>query len=274
MSGGWTVPGLAILIWIGFGILSRSVELAGPPTVYTSNDVSVPKYASQTRAFKTVARLIVPAAVLTAFVLITLRPAVNQKRYLAAISNAQYLNNPRELERRLIEFASNERWSPEPVIWLADSYRWQIIQNAKPSPGDRTKRWKETLDQIRQRSGNDAGIERIIGIQAIHLYQRWGEAETLQIAKEAFDRAATLSPADQWIAAQRSLIYQKLNQSTEAQSIGRQALALSKLGGNIERDLTRQLIYPLQVIGKAAENGPLRKDASTLLGEQVGVGKE
>ncbi|MGC6441474.1 MAG: O-antigen ligase family protein [Rubripirellula sp.] len=274
MSGGWTVPGLAILIWIGFGILSSSVELAGPPTVSTSNDVSVPKYASQNRAFKTVAQLIVSAAVLTAFVLITLRPAVNQKRYLAAISNAQYLNNPRELERRLIEFASNERWSPEPVIWLADSYRWQIIQNAKPSPGDRTKRWKETLDQIRQRSGNDAGIERIIGIQAIHLYQRWGEAETLQIAKEAFDRAAILSPADQWIAAQRSLIYQKFNQSTEALSIGRQALALSKLGGNIERDLTRQLIYPLQVIGKAAENGPLRKDASTLLGEQVGVGKE
>ncbi|MCH1497043.1 MAG: O-antigen ligase family protein [Rubripirellula sp.] len=274
MSGGWTVPGLAVLIWVGFGILSSRFESANPPTESASNNVSVSKHVSQAHTFKTAARLIVPAAVLTAFVLITLRPAVNQKRHLAAISNAQYFNNTQELERRLIEFKSNERWSPEPVIWLSDSYRWQIIQNAKPSRGDRTKRWKETLDQIRQRSGNDAGIERIIGIQAIHVYQRWGEEEMLQIAKEAFDRAAILSPADQWIAAQRSLIYQKLNQSTEAQNIARQALALSKLGGNIERDLTRQLIYPLEVIGKAAENGPLRKDASTLLAEQVGVGQE
>ena len=274
MSGGWTVPGLASLIWIGFGILSSVTENVADLTVPASLDDSVSSRDSSLPNFKPFVRLILPLVVLTAFVLISLRPAIDLQRHLSAISNAQYFNNPRELEKQLIDFASSERWSPEPVIWLADSYRWKVIQNSGGSREDQIKRWITTIDEIRQRSGNDAGIERMIGVQAIHLYQRWGGTEELQIARVAFDRAAQLSPADQWIAAQRSLIYQKLDQFTEARNLGQRAIFLSKLGGNIERDLSRQLIYPLQVIGEEAEKGPLRKDASTLLRERVGIADE
>ena len=65
--------------------------------------------------------------------------------------------------------------------------------------------------------------------------------------------------------AQLALIYAENNEREKANKTAAIAVELSQSGNNIERSLTRQMVYTPTHIGEAARRGPIRKDAATLL---------
>ena len=265
MSGGWTVPGLAIWIWLTFGILAReNIKISEKSWVNTDHSDSQDRQSPRVRWGVWIQGG--SLAVLFAFFWLTaFRPQQKRNHYIAEITLAQQSGSDQSQERLMREWLESDRWAPGPAIWLSDFYRWRLIySDTKDASGLRT-RWLEAIDQIRKRSGQDPSVERIIGIQAIHLFQRWGRPTDLKLAEAAFERASEMSPSSEWLYAQLSSLAAREERHREAKKLADKAIRLSQLGNNIERDLKRQLIYLPDFIGFAVRGNPQRIDAATLL---------
>jgi tetratricopeptide (TPR) repeat protein len=210
-----------------------------------------------------------PFAILLVFWWITLNPTITKDEWIASIASGQQLGNDEKIERSIRNAASSDTWSPEAVIWLADFYRWKLIQQMDrqdiDSIDDLHRLWTQAIQEVRNRVGQDAGVDRVIGIQAIHLYQRWGEQRDLEIAHFAFQRALERSPTDQWLLAQLSVIERAMGNTKEAQALAIKAIEFSQLGNNIERSIDRQIIYVAKILGIQASETPIRTAATTLI---------
>ena len=101
----------------------------------------------------------------------------------------------------------------------------------------------------------------------MHLYQVHGQPTDLQAATEIFEQVAVWSPADEWIMAQMSVLEAARGRSAKSAEYAKKARELSVLGGNIERALSRQLIFLPQKVGSPALAGPIRRPADQLLSE-------
>lgn len=266
MSGGWTVPGLAIWAWLIGGFLSS-------PTINDHNTESADflKTTPNPRAnasFKRFSRAW-PIGLLLCFWWISFRPNQAKIQALANVTRAQQLGNQTRVEETIQQSVDADSWSPEPAIWLADYYRWRmILQPDQKSFGGENSlhdRWKSSVEEIRRRVKIDASIERLIGVQAIHLYQHGGRLDDLELARLAFQRALSCSPSDEWLLAQLSLIMDKLGQNREAQALADKAINLSRLGNNIERDLSRQMIYVPIFSAEQVKEAPKRQSAAGLI---------
>ena len=75
------------------------------------------------------------------------------------------------------------------------------------------------------------------------------------------------SPADEWIMAQMSVLEAVRGQPAKSAEYAATARELSVLGGNIERALSRQLIFLPQKVGSPAQAGPIRRPADQLLNQ-------
>ncbi len=249
-AGGWTVPGVAIAFWLGGGLLTRI-----SPTPRETPEGSVINRQKPHRVILGVGILLMGS-----LYVISIRP-VQQKRQLMAAA----INIPQPQRRReVLELAvAADPWSPEAVLWLADWYRWALILQADtPSMH---QRWSEWLQIAKERAGDAPAVYRMIGSQQLHIYQRYGNPADLQAAAETFEKAVQWSPSDQWLMAQMSLIAQAQGEADAAKSLSLRAWVLSESGGNIERSLSRQQVYPVQILGSTAKNGPSLKAAADLL---------
>ena len=275
MSGGWTVPGLAIWVWVLVGMI------VGQATVQSSiADLRRRKKNMQLANLSLLDHLskVLLAGLISLLLIfwwITIRPIQQKTLAIAALNQAQQVGNRSEIKRAIEEALIADRWSPEPAILLADFHRWNGVQRRYQNESDGRKNhnasWIAAVKKIRQRVQFDAGIERVIGVQAIHLYQRWGKDEDLEFARDAFQRGLDRSPSDEWLVAQLSLIHAALGEKKEAQQLAKKAIELSRLGNNIERELERQLVYPPLYVGDSVKTGPQRESAAVLIQELVNI---
>ena len=269
MSGGWTVPGLAIWLWIIAGSFARpswKTETSHTTLGTVPVELTVGRHLYRRLADL---RMMGPFAILLVFWWITLNPTITKDKWIASIASGQQLGNDEKIERSIRNAASSDTWAPEAAIWLADFYRWKLIQQMDrqdiDSIDDLHRLWTQAIQEVRNRVGQDAGVDRVIGIQAIHLYQRWGEQRDLEIAHFAFQRALETSPTDQWLLAQLSVIERAMGNTKEAQALALKAIEFSQLGNNIERSIDRQIIYVAKILGIQASETPIRTAATTLI---------
>ena len=249
-AGGWTVPGVAITFWLGGGLLTRIVAPPGETPEGSRTNGWTPHWIF----------LIAGITLMGLLYGMSIRP-VEQKRRLMAVA----INTPRPQQRRevLEQAVAADPWSPEAVLWLADWYRWALILQADTPSMHR--QWGELLQVAKERAGDAPAVYRMIGGQQLHLYQRYGNPADLQAAAETFEKAVQWSPSDQWLMAQLSLIAEAQGRFSISNSLSLRAWELSESGGNIERSLTRQLVYPVKILGSSAENGPRLEAAADLL---------
>ncbi len=265
VSGGWTVPGLAIWAWVGFGLLSRCTQTNPLPHARERETHRCDSSPSRSQTIISTLKHSWPLPLILSYWWMTFEPMRQHRQALEQITRAQQSSDNRELEKALNVAARTDPWSPEAYLWLSDFHHWQVIHQEGNEPSKIYGQWRDTLSKIRERSNLDPTTERMIGTQAIHLYQRWGRKEDLELAKIAFERGSQRSPSDEWLRAQLALISAENIEWEKANKTAAIAVELSQSGNNIERSLTRQMVYTPTHIGETARGGPVRKDAATLL---------
>ncbi len=263
-AGGWTVPGVAISLWLGSGLLTRP-----------SADTDPHKKAVAAPWSPRVAVIGVAVVLIGALYGMSLRPVETRKRLMEEALRTRADRRGAVLERAV----QADPWSPEAALWLADWYRWPLVIGGD-TPSARQP-WTHWLSVAKQRAGSDPAVYRMVGVQQLHLYQRYGRPEDLQAAAESIGTAVQWSPSNQWLMAQMALIAEAQQAQRDqgvpagpfgsadqasAESLTRRAWELSELGGNIERALSRQQIYLARHLGPQVEKGgPRRAPASELL---------
>ncbi len=305
VAGGWTVPGVAMLVWVTAGILTRTAdseqasthgETLGPaslpspriasraiaPKSIAPKSIAPKSIAPKSIAPKSIApKSIAPSpvssavfaavfagvglALLLAIYLMSLRPVEQQQRLMATAAMAQSTGQRGKALVTLELAVESDPWSPDAGLWLADYYRWKII--LEPDSPAARRQWEANLALAKQRAGDDPAVYRMIGAQQLHVYQRHGRATDLDAAAETFAKAVQWSPANQWMLAQMAVVAIARGDNAEAARLGASAAELSQLGGNIERALWRQQVYVAAPLGREANRGPVRRPADQLLPE-------
>lgn len=271
VSGGWTVPGVAVLIWIGSSMLVRQrSKLSATATSSSQSDADSQTAVRSNDGGPTDARPIyltaaigLHLAILASIYWVSLRPVEQKNRLMERAAMAQASGEFGKARVSLQQACQADSWATEPMLWLADYYRQRVI--AGGDTRDARKQWESSLDQVKLRAGDDPAVYRMVGAQQIHAYQRHGLRKDLDSAQQTFEKAAGWSPANQWMAAQLAEITRAQGQNEQSQRLADRAASLAEMGGNIERSLTRQMIYVARPIGRMAAEGPIRRPAVELL---------
>ncbi|HBV64445.1 MAG TPA: hypothetical protein DEF45_15650 [Rhodopirellula sp.] len=267
VAGGWTVPGVALLLWIGGGLLTRqSIAFTALKRSKASRDESSSAALGASCAKPcAVAVLVVGGLVSLVLTLKSLGPVEARKRAMAEAAELMQSGRIRQAKDKLLIAASADPWSPEAMLWLANIDQVQLGRDG--AADDVRRSWDSALAAALKRAGEDPAAYRQVASQRMHLYQVHGQPADLQAATEIFEQVALWSPADEWIMAQMSVLEAVRGQPAKSAEYAATARELSVLGGNIERALSRQLIFLPQKVGSPAQAGPIRRPADQLLNQ-------
>lgn len=279
VSGGWTIPGVAILVWIAAGMLARlpvaSASRLGTSRLVTESPtrhavpvpvpVPVLGLVRSERLIGLVTAAIAGMGLLLCLWAVSLRPVERARVLMLRASDGLARGQTQSALQILREAEAADPWSPEASLWISDFYRWQLVREGDTPV--RRQQWEAALERAKDRAGEDPAVYRMIGAQQMHVFQCAGETRDLDSAAATFAAALTWSPANQWMFAQVSAIERARGNSDLARRYAATADALSRQGGNIERELSRQLVYVPQQLGAPAQRGPIRVAADRLLFE-------
>ena len=268
VAGGWTVPGVALLLWIGGGLLTRhAITFTTLKRTKASDAERRSSAAFGTTHGKACAVAVLLVGVMVSLVLTlkSLGPVEARKRAMAEAAELMQSGRIRQAKDELLIAASADPWSPEAMLWLANIDQMQLGRDG--AADDVRRSWESALSAALKRAGEDPAAYRQVASQRMHLYQVHGQPTDLQAATEIFEQVAVWSPADEWIMAQMSVLEAARGRSAKSAEYAKKARELSVLGGNIERALSRQLIFLPQKVGSPALAGPIRRPADQLLSE-------
>ena len=254
-SGGWTIPGVAIYVWI-FAALVTLI-----PAVSSQQDLSAGSRQLALVAF------VGGFLMLALLHLVSLGPVQRAQVAVAEFEFAQRSGHMRQAELALGQAAQADRWSSPVAVWQADLLHWQLVQQG--DSGQLRRRWERAVEHAKQLAGQAPSAWEVLGRQQLHLFQRYGVKEDLVAAGETFRKVVHWNPADQHAVAQWAAIADSLGQTVEAEKLARRAFYLSKLGNNIERDLQRQLIHVPQQQGSEAAQRAVLSPAAELLSNHL-----
>jgi hypothetical protein len=264
-SGGWTVPGIAIVVWLLGGRLTRvAVAVPGGPP---AGSAQVDGAGANWEIGRRWVAGSVGGALIVAIALMSLRPVGSSRSALSWAEYCQRNQRPGDAQVALREAMAADPWAIDPALWMADLCRWQLIVGGDTP--ERRSQWETSMAEAKRRAGDAPAVDRVLGSQRLHVYQRYGQTGDLEAAEKTFREAAQWNPSDQWLAAQVAVIADARGQSELANEMASAALRLSRASGNIERSLERQQVFVAQQIGIEAGRGPQRRSASELLANQI-----
>jgi hypothetical protein len=254
VSGGWTVPGVAIHAWVLGGVITR-VKGEGPSPRRGTPDRSAPTWP--------------PGACLLAVLILiawlcfgSIRPVRTTREALTAAGVARQGGSVAQIERALDRAVEADPWDAEATIQKADLLHWKLI--ARPSEPTRQS-WSRAVAEAKRRGGDDPAVYRSLGQQQLHLYQRYGDPRDLDAAAETIAQAAGWSRANEWFSAQLALIRRAQGDADAAGNLARRAKALSIAAGDAQRDLAKQMLVEVAPIGPDAADSIHFGPASDLL---------
>jgi O-antigen ligase len=264
VAGGWTVPGVALLLWVGGGLLTR---YSVAPVARDENSTKELSFACRYgRACSVVIAFVGSLACVNLFHY-SIEPVAARKGAMARAAGLLQDGRVQQARRELLIAASADTWSPEAMLWLANLEQLQLTRRGESA--DLRRSWDAALVEALERAGEDPAAYRLVASQRLHLYQLYGQAADLEAATEIFEQVARWSPADEWVMAQMSVLETVRERPVEAAQYADKARELAVLGGNIERSLSRQLIFVPQKVGTPAQAGPVRRPADQLLNLQA-----
>ncbi|KAA5539304.1 O-antigen ligase family protein [Roseiconus nitratireducens] len=251
VSGGWTVPGVALAVWISASMLCHVDGVTGRPGV-----------ASQALGRRQASRLALGGLVVGGALLLTLRlvsigPAQSsslaQQHAEDAVRRGLGLRAERESERAV----QADPWGVASPLWRSELFRSRLVGQGD-RPADR-REWLEAMETAVRRAGDNPLIERAAGEQSLHLYQRYGREEDLARAEDLIFRALAGNPTDVSLVAQAAAISRARAKTAESMELLARARELSLLGGNLVRDLGLQHIFVVKPRGASVRTAPDRR---------------
>lgn len=283
IAGGWTVPGVAICVWLMTAVVCRT--MARPSAVKggtmgseksdVGNVIVESNQALSNWSQRKWSKLGSAASVLLlgGLVWMSILPVSQQQRLLNELSRPSTRASFEKMDRLLSEAMAADPWSAEAVRWRADAYRRQIVRAAVDDDADgisHRSTWQSLVHQAKQRAGEDPSVYRELGTAQLHVFQRFGRDEDLQDALETFRQAADWSPSNQWMAAQLAEVLRASGDASQAAETAKRAEWLSGLGFTMDRMLENQMILEARRIGISVADEAKRRPASELLMNQLG----
>ncbi|MCO8120495.1 O-antigen ligase family protein [Stieleria sp. TO1_6] len=274
VSGGWTVPGVALPIWF---ILAMLCRLPLPITSGTAGaDAGEPDLRTTADSIdrtRTVFRLALAAFVIGAGLLLTLRsasidPVQTAQTALANATDAAGQGLTQRADRESQRAIAADSWDDSASIWRSQWLCGRLVaEGDDPRVRDQ---WRSAIQITLDRCGDNPLAWRALGDQCLHLYQRFGLSDDLQQAEQLIFQAMAGNPTDLSLVAQAAVIADQQGDRQTALTLAKRAQGLSKLGDNIVRDLGLQQIYVVRKLGTSAARSPQRRPVKDLFRERLG----
>ncbi len=249
VSGGWTVPGVAVVIWIAVAILVPHESGALGNTGASRH--------GRSRRNASLWMLSLGLILLLTIRTTSLVPVTSAG---TAMSRAEYAAQSGLAAKAIIDIESavaHDPWGTAPAIWHSDLLKTKLINE-----GDTVRHrseWESAADEVLRRCGIDPIARRSVAEQYLHVYQCFGKAADLERADQMLMDLCRDNPTDVSLVAQAALVAHQQGRGAEAKRLAQQARGLSTLGENVVRLLGLQFAYVVRPIGPAAVNAPVQE---------------
>ncbi len=264
-SGGWTVPGVSIvLLWLAG--MAASLPGDAPKNAWAgSRAIAVHRAA---------AAAVWSIAVLW-MITFSWRPVAQSRELMADASRRMQTNRASMAFKSLRQAMSADPLNRDAPIWLATIENRTVMESLVNQSNRLPKQLAETNAVFAiaiQRAGNDPVRLRGISELLVQRYQVGGRIEDLSAADDLIAKARELSPMHEAITAQQAEIIRELSErgvsldGLTASQLAERATLLANSGGSIvTRQLELQLILAARVIGRRAIDSPVPIPASDVL---------
>lgn len=251
VSGGWTVPGVAMVIWLATGSLCTVGRLGD---CGNSSEATAAGGANR-RGKSALVAWSVGGVLLLCLRFESIIPVQQSQLALLRAEDAArrgLLSRVESESRRAVEA---DDWGFEAPRWRSEFLRGRLVELGN-DPAIRAQ-WVTSLETSLDRAGVNPTMLRAAGEQYLHLYQCFGQTADLESAERLISLALVNSPTDLSLVAQAAMIAHERSDLTRARELAEQARWLSALGGNVVRDLGLQQILVVEKIGLAARRRPV-----------------
>ncbi|WP_164103052.1 O-antigen ligase family protein [Candidatus Laterigemmans baculatus] len=160
--------------------------------------------------------------------------------------------------------AEADPWNPLPLIRRADVFRWAIVRQAD-SPATRDQ-WSKAWEGAIARNPAAAGLWLNRAVHRLHFFQRWGDRDDLEEARQDLLAAVARDRSNVTIAAQLAVVEAALENREAAETWQARAETLAAAGDHADRQLSVVQVLPAESIGERAEPGAWRVAAAERLG--------
>lgn len=260
IAGGWTVPGIGLLFWVGMGSL-------------------VGGEGKRWRSFTEVDRGPIRAAVIAGagclmmavLYLASIVPVESATGLLDRAAYAQSRGNLGRATQSILDATLADPHNTQAALWRSEQLHWQLVMGASRNREEIRRQWTGAIDETLRRGGQSASLHREVIQQRLHVFQRHGDRRDLDAAFELLQTATQYSPSGEWYWAQLAVVAQALGKAPIATAAAQRATTLSENSGNIERALERQLLCVPENLGRSAAQTVLRP-ASELLPSVIPAG--
>lgn len=256
VSGGWTVPGVAIMIWLVVAMIcssSPTQSFEPEPSVVTDPVIaiqSIRAVASKTA----LAAFGLGIAMLVCLRFISIVPVQTASVALMRSEDAMRRGMQVKADMESRQALEADRWGFEAARWRSEMLRSQLISSRNDAVIRR--QWIAAVEMVVQRAGDNPLILRAVGEQCLHAYQVFGQENDLELADQLISQALTANPTDLSLVGQASMIALERDQVWKARELALETHRLSELGNNIVRDLGLQQVLVVAKIGRSAANAP------------------
>lgn len=249
-SGGWTIPGVAMILAI-FAAMATSLHPS-------------PSLKANRLGWKWWATAIVCAGVLWFMWSFSMRPVQQTNLAMKQAEQALQRNRTSVAANVLRDSLVEDSLASEPAIWLAAIENRDLLDRAS---GTMSERSRSVFSQAVSRIGNDPARLKAIGDLHLHRYQVAGQESDLELAEDVFSLMIELSPTQQAYVAQVAEITREQerlagNPPYRSLELAKRAESLSEAGGVVTRAINFQLIMPARVFGRRAMKTPVTKPAN------------
>nr|WP_233215420.1 O-antigen ligase family protein [Rhodopirellula bahusiensis] len=261
-SGGWTVPGIAVVLWTLAAIV-LSPEVASPAATLSGETQGATNLLA-TKRLAAVAMATVTVVAAVALWMVSYRPVAEAKQWMADADVQIRRGNLAGVEKLCERAMAADPHAFDPAMFRLHAVQQAWLQRvaANGAAMGESSRFKDALQDAIQRAGNDPSRLQAIGELVLHRYQVGGDAEALGQASAIYDRCGSLSPMHQGIAAQRAVIAKAEGGTEETiRELAEKAVELAEAGGVVTRKLSLQFVLVVRPIGRSAIQQPVRQSA-------------
>lgn len=259
VAGGWTVPGVAVPLLVLIGITVGAPRWAG-------TRLDAPAAAQGERPVEPRHRGVIAAIGVALAIAWWSTAWLPHTRAAQGIARGDAAFNAGRIDVAAEAYRAAEQadpWDPRAAVRRADAWRWVIVHHQDPAAA--RGRWQQAWESAIGRNPRSANAWTGRAEQRLHFFQRFGEREDLEFAREDLLRAIALSRSEVGLAAQLAVVEAALGRREAAEQWRARAEQLAAAGGHEDRQLSVVQVLPAEPIGPRAEAGPLRVPAITRL---------
>ncbi|WP_182865898.1 O-antigen ligase family protein [Stieleria mannarensis] len=272
VSGGWTVPGGAIVIWLAVASLGSVGGGQVEANAATDADEIAGEVDRSRRAKSSLVALGVGLVLLACLRYEAIMPVQQSQLALRRGEDAARRGMLSRVESESRRAVQADDWGFEAPRWRSEFLKGRLIDRGN-DPNAR-KQWQSALQIALDRAGANPTLLRAAGEQHLHLYQCFGQTADLEAADRLVSQALAINPTDLSLVAQAAVIADERSETAKAGVLADRARQLSGLGGNIVRDLGLQQILVAAKIGTPARRQPVSRSIKDRFRQRPGLAGE